>query len=102
MVTWLPYFCPVHKSTEYREGVRNKACSQQPVFSSHSPPDSPFSTGSVHIGWVTVRTSDSLNRMFPTSLRHLNTWFPVGVVVLGGLGSVILLEDVCHWVMSRF
>lgn len=66
------------------------------------PPHSPFSTGSGHIGWVTVRTSGSLNSMFPESLRHLNAWFPVGGGVLGGLGSVVLLEDVCHWVMSGF
>ena len=38
-----------------------------------------------------------LNKMSPHSLRHLNTWCPVGGAGWGDLGGVALLEEVCQW-----
>lgn len=31
------------------------------------------------------------------SLRHLNTWSPIGDAVCGDLGNTGLLEEVCSW-----
>lgn len=36
----------------------------------------------------------SLNVNVPHSLVHLNTWFPSWWCCLGGLGGVVLLEDI--------
>lgn len=36
-------------------------------------------------------------RNVPFSLRHLNTWSPVGNAVWGGLGDGAAVEEVCHW-----
>jgi len=40
---------------------------------------------------------DDLNKTFPVSLRHLNTWISVCGAVWGGLGDSALLEEVCYW-----
>lgn len=36
-------------------------------------------------------------RWHPRSLKHLNTWCPIGEAAWEGLGGAGILEEVCHW-----
>jgi hypothetical protein len=43
-----------------------------------------------------------LNENGPHTLICLNNWPSVGGIVWEGLGSVALLEEVCHWAAWKF